>query len=153
MANKIAITDVFVNGARKGLNVGLNSMTPNVVMAFVFIQILDFSGLLKILGTVCGPVMALFGLPGQAVTVLFTAWLSMTGGVGVAAGLLANGAITPAQATIVLPAIFLMGAQVQYLGRCLGTAGVKGRYYPLLIGTSIFNAAGAMLIMRILVRA
>jgi spore maturation protein SpmB len=42
-----------------------------------------------------------------------------------------------------------MGAQVQYMGRCLGTAGVQSRYYPALFGISIFNAAIAMLVMRV----
>jgi spore maturation protein SpmB len=50
--------------------------------------------------------------------------------------------------TILLPAIFLMGAQVQYMGRCLGTAGVKSKYYPALFAISIVNAAISMLVMR-----
>ncbi|NMA02830.1 MAG: hypothetical protein GX923_09770, partial [Clostridia bacterium] len=78
---KKMITDVFVEGARKGWNVGIGSVIPNVLMAFVLIRALDITGLLAILGKVFGPIMAIFGLPGEAATVLMGAWLSMGGGV------------------------------------------------------------------------
>jgi spore maturation protein SpmB len=74
--------------------------------------------------------------------------MSMGGGAGVAASLYAAKALDGTHLTILLPAIFLMGAQVQYMGRCLGTAGVQARYYPVLFGISIFNAVVAMLVMR-----
>ncbi|EAX48360.1 nucleoside recognition domain protein [Thermosinus carboxydivorans Nor1] len=148
MANK-TITDVFVDGARKGWNVAINSMLPNVLMAFVMIQFLKVTGLLDILGKVFAPIMALFGLPGQAVMVLVSAWLSMGGGVGVAASLYSQGILNNSHVTILLPAIILMGAQIQYMGRLLGTAGVQSRFYPMLFGICIVNAMIAMLIMRL----
>ncbi|MDT8903043.1 YjiG family protein [Anaeroselena agilis] len=142
------IVDVFVDGARKGWNVGISSILPNVLMAFALIQILKVTGLLTILGKVFGPVMALFGLPGEAVTVLMGAWLSMGGGIGVAASLYTGKILSATHVTILLPAIILMGAQIQYMGRLLGTAGVQTRYYPMLFGISVMNAVIAMLIMR-----
>ncbi|KYZ77869.1 hypothetical protein AXX12_17575 [Anaerosporomusa subterranea] len=142
------LADVFVDGARKGWNVGVNSILPNVLMAYVLIQILRVTGLLTIMGNVFGPVMAVFGLPGQAIAVLIGAWLSMGGGVGVAASLFASKVLTATHATILLPAIFLMGSQVQYMGRLLGTAGVQSRYYPVMFGICILNACIAMIIMR-----
>jgi spore maturation protein SpmB len=117
-------------------------------MAYVLIQMLRVSGVLDILGNVFNPVMALFGLPGKAAMVLMGSWMSMAGGAGVAASLYAANALDKRQVTILLPAVFLMGAQVQYMGRCLGTAGVQPRYYPMLFGISIFNSAIAMLVMR-----
>jgi len=119
-----------------------------VLMAYAIIQVLRVTGLLDILGKVFAPVMAVFGLPGEAIMVLVSAWLSMGGGVGVAASLLAAGKLTGTHVTILLPAIILMGAQIQYMGRCLGTAGVQTRFYPVLFGISIINALIAMLIMR-----
>jgi spore maturation protein SpmB len=92
--------------------------------------------------------MAIFGLPGKAVMVLLGSWMSMAGGAGVAASLYAANSLDKTQVTILLPAIFLMGAQVQYMGRCLGTAGVQPRYYPVLFGISIVNAIIAMFVMR-----
>lgn len=145
---KKTIADIFVEGAKKGWNIGANSIIPNVLMAFVLIQLLRVSGLLDLLGTVFNPVMGLFGLPGQAVTVLIGSWMSMGGGGGVAASLYASGILNAKDVTILLPAIFLMGAQVQYMGRLLGTAGVQGRYYPMMFGVSILNAVISMIIMR-----
>jgi len=145
---KKTIADIFVEGARKGWTVGINSILPNVLMAYVLIQMLRVSGVLDILGNIFNPIMALFGLPGKAAMVLMGSWMSMAGGAGVAASLYAANALDKRHVTILLPAVFLMGAQVQYMGRCLGTAGVQPRYYPALFGISIFNAAIAMLVMR-----
>jgi spore maturation protein SpmB len=145
---KKTLPDIFVEGARKGWNVGVNSIVPNVLMAYVLIQVLRVSGVLDILGNIFNPVMAIFGLPGKAVMVLLGSWMSMAGGAGVAASLYAANSLDKTQVTILLPAIFLMGAQVQYMGRCLGTAGVQPRYYPVLFGISIVNAIIAMFVMR-----
>ena len=146
---KKTLPDIFVEGAKKGWNVGISSIIPNVLMAFVLIHALRLSGLLDMLGVLFNPVMGLFGLPGQAVMVLVGAWMSMGGGVGVAASLYAAKILNPTHVTILLPAIFLMGAQIQYMGRLLGTAGIHGRYYPMLFGISILNAIISMIIMRI----
>ena len=148
---KKSIIDVFVEGARKGFKVNLNSMVPNLIMAFVLIQALKVTGLLDLLGTVCAPIMAVFGLPGEGIMVLFAAWLAMGGGVGAAAGLFTEGILTPEQVSILIPAIFLMGAQAQYMGRCLGTAGIQGRFYGPLLLIAIVNAICSMLVMRFLV--
>ena len=146
---KKTLPDIFVEGAKKGWNVGISSIIPNVLMAFVLIHALRLSGLLDMLGVLFNPVMGLFGLPGQAVMVLVGAWMSMGGGVGVAASLYAAKILNPTHVTILFPAIFLMGAQIQYMGRLLGTAGMQGRYYPMLFGISILNAIISMIIMRI----
>ena len=78
------VTDVFVKGAVQGWNIATSSTIPNVLMAFVIIKILKVTGLLDMIGAACGPVMAIFGLPGEAIMVLLGGWLSMGGGVGVA---------------------------------------------------------------------
>lgn len=148
MGNK-SLVDVFVDGARKGWNVGVNSIIPNVLLAFVIIQVLKVTGLLDMLGKVFTPLMMLFGLPGEAIMVLISAWLSMGGGVGVAASLYTAGKLTNQNLSLLLPAIILMGAQIQYMGRCLGTAGVQPRFYPVLFGISILNAMIAMQLMRL----
>ncbi|MDO4936594.1 MAG: hypothetical protein Q4E62_01630, partial [Sutterellaceae bacterium] len=83
--------DIFVAGLRKGFGVAINNLMPNVIMAFVLAYILQMWGVLKFLGDTCGPVMAVFDLPGEALTVLCATWLSCGAGVGVAASLLASG--------------------------------------------------------------
>ena len=76
MHNK-TVVDIFVEGARKGWNLGVSSIIPNVLMAFAIIQILKVTGLLDIIGKVCSPVMGVFGVPGEAVMVLLSSWMSM----------------------------------------------------------------------------
>ena len=148
---KKTLADIFVDGARKGWNIGTSSILPNLVMAYALIQILRVTGLLKLMGDFFGPAMAIFGLPGEAMAVLMSAWLSMAGGMGVAISLYSMNVLNPEHVSILLPAIFLMGAQVQYMGRMLGTAGVQTRFYPALFAISVINAVVGMLVMRVLV--
>ena len=122
---KKTILDLFIDGARKGFTIGTTSLLPNVMMAFVIIRILDVTGLLQLIGVVFQPVMGLWGLPGEAATVLITALMSMGGGVGVAMSLYTAGSLDAMQVTVLLPAIYLMGNPVQNVGRCLGIAGVS----------------------------
>ena len=140
--------DVFVIGARKGWNIAVNNMIPNVLMAFAIAHILDLLGVLNFMSVIFGPVMGIFGLPGQAA--LLTAWLSLSAGVGMAVSLAGQGLLNGTHLTILLPAMVLMGSQLQYMGRLLAVADVKKKYWPLLMLTSILNAVIAMFIMRIL---
>ena len=142
------IADVFVEGAVRGWTIGTTSTVPNVVMAFAVIAFLKLTGLMDWITMIFDPVMVVFGLPGVAVTVLVGAWLSMAGGVGICAGLASQGLLDGTHVTILLPAIFLMGAQLQYWGRVLGTSGVQAKFYPMYFGISILNALLCMLVMR-----
>ncbi|MFP3498190.1 hypothetical protein SB759_28625, partial [Pseudomonas sp. SIMBA_059] len=90
--------------------------------------------------------------PGEAITVLLTAWLSSSAGTGVAVSLLTKGLLTGADITILAPAIFLMGSQLQYMGRLLGVADVPKKYWPLLMLVSIINALIAMSVMRLFIQ-
>ena len=49
------------------------------------------------------------------------------------------------------PAIYLMGSQLQYMGRLLGVVGIPGKMIPLMMALSIVAACVAMIIMRVLV--
>lgn len=148
---KEMVTDVFVRGARQGWGIAIGSMLPNVLMAFVIIKALQITGLLKLIGIACGPVMAVFGLPGEAAPVLLAAWMSMGGGVGVAVALFGQGAIDGTHLAILTPAIYLMGSQLQYMGRLLGVVGIPGKMIPLMMALCIVAACVAMIIMRVLV--
>ena len=143
--------DIFVAGARKGFHIAIHNLMPNVVMAYVLAEVLNLLGIMPFLGQLFAPVMGLFGLPGEAITVLLTAWLSSSAGTGVAVSLLAKGVLTGADVTILAPAIFLMGSQLQYMGRLLGVADVPKKYWPLLMLVSVINAAIAMFVMRLFV--
>ncbi len=132
-------------------NVGRCLGTPNVVMAFVIIQALKITGLLDWVGHICEPVMALWGLPGEAATVLLAALMSMGGAVGVAASLATAGALTGHDVTVLLPAMYLMGNPVQNVGRCLGTAEVNAKYYPHIITVCVINALLSIWVMQLIV--
>ena len=142
--------DIFVVGARKGFHIATHNLMPNVVMAYVIAEMLNLLGVMGFIGKIFAPVMGLFGLPGEAITVLLTAWLSSSAGTGVAVSLLAKGILVGADITILAPAIFLMGSQLQYMGRLLGVSDVPKKYWPLLMLTSIVNAVIAMLVMRLI---
>ena len=143
--------DLFVVGARKGLNIALNTMVPNVLMAYTIAYILTLLGVMDFLGNVFGPIMGIFCLPGEAITVLLATWLSLSAGVGLAASLVAGGILNGVHVTILLPAAVLMGSQLQYMGRLLAMVDVRKKYWPLLMLTSILNALMAMIVMRFLV--
>ena len=142
------IFDIFIRGARKGWNIGINNLIPNILMAYVIAYILNILGVMAFIGHWCGPVMGLLGLPGEALIVLLTVWLSCSAGVGVAASLFASGMLEPAHITILMPAFILMGSLLQYMGRLLGTADVPKKYWPLLMAISIVNAVIGMILMR-----
>ena len=148
---KQMITDVFVSGVKRGWGIATGSMLPNVLMAFILIYVLKLTGILDLIGTVCGPVMKIFGLPGEALMVLLAAWLSMGGGAGVASSLFAAGTLSLHDIAVLAPAMYLMGSQVQYIGRLLGVVGTPGKYIPVMVLISIINALLALLVMQIIV--
>lgn len=149
--SKPMVTDVFVNGAIQGWNIATHSTIPNVLMAFVIIKMLTISGALAMIGKVLGPVMAIFGLPGEAAMILLGGWMSMGGGVGVAVALFDKGAIDGTQLAICIPAIYLMGSQVQYMGRCLGVIGVQGSDLFKIMAIPPIVALLSLWVMRLVV--
>jgi Uncharacterized membrane protein len=144
------VIDVFVSGARKGWDIAVTSIVPNVLFAFVLIEIMQVSGFMGFMEWLCTPVMAIFGLPGAAMAVVLAALMSINGGGGVAAALYASGSLEATHVTMMVPMIMLMGAKVQFLGRMLGTAGVQKRFFLPLLGVSILNGILSLFVMRFL---
>ena len=148
---KPMLTDVFVSGVKRGWGIATGSMLPNVLMAFILIYVLKLTGILDLLGSLFAPVMKIFGLPGEALMVLLAAWLSMGGGVGVASSLFAAGTLSLHDIAVIAPAMYLMGSQVQYIGRLLGVVGTPGKYIPVMVLISIINALLALFVMQLIV--
>ena len=140
--------DIFVIGARKGFNIAINNLVPNILMAYAVAEILNLLGVMSFLGNVFGPAMTLFGLPGEAVTVVLLLGFQFCS-VGLAANMAANGMLDARHITILMPCFFLLGAQLQYMGRLLGVADVPKKYWPLLMLASLLNALCAMIIMNL----
>lgn len=76
--DKPMVTDVFIVGACKGWNIATMSTVPNVLMAFVLIKALEITGILKAMVVIFGPLMSVFGLPGEAAAV-FAWWMDVDG--------------------------------------------------------------------------
>ncbi len=141
------LCDIFVRGAKKGFTLAMGNLLPNILMAYVLTDILQRLGVMQFLSEVCGPVMVIFGLPGEAIIVLLTTWFSSSAAIGVTVSMVSAGTLSPHDVTIMMPAYFLLNAQIQYMGRLLAVAGVPSRYWPLLMLASAINACCAMLIM------
>ena len=143
-AQKKTIPDIFVDGARKGWTVGTDSILPNVLMAYVLIQILRVSGVLDVLGNIFNPIMALFGLPGKAAMVLMGAWMSMAG--RRRGGRQSICVKCAQQNTRDDPAAgdIPHGSTGSVHGPLPWNCGSEVRHYPALFVISIFNAAISM---------
>lgn len=142
--------ELFTEGAYNGLMIGIRNMLPNVMLAFILIHALKITGLLDWIGSIAGPIMSLWLLPGVAITVIMASLLSMGGAIGIMAALLAAGAISPYEATVMVPACYLMGNPVQNVGRVLGTAEVPGKHYPIIIFICVFNAMASIWAMELI---
>lgn len=143
--------EAFISGLRKGAAIGVRFMLPALIAAFVVIEMLQVSGVLRLLAEHVSGVMAVFGLPGEALAVLIAAWASAAGAIGMVAGLASRGLLTPEHVAILLPGILLMGSQLQFFGRILAVAGVSSERVPVMMAIGLMNAVGAMLIMRFLI--
>ena len=92
-AKKPSIVDTFLKGCAKGFKVGIENITPAMILGYVLVYILKETGLMDILGTVMSPVMGLFGLPGEAFAVLISAFFAKASGCATAASMYEAGAL------------------------------------------------------------
>ena len=148
---KPLITDVFVKGARQGWDLATKSMLPNLVMAFVLIKALNVTGLLHYIGMFFEPIMSVFGLPGESAMILASSWLSVGGGLGVLIAFITDGMMNGEQVAIILPSMFIMGGQLQYMGRCLGVIGIKDKMLYVIMLIPIVMAFAALTFMSLIV--
>nr|WP_314179875.1 YjiG family protein [uncultured Campylobacter sp.] len=150
-ANNKLLTDVFVEGARKGWDIAVHNTIPNVLMAFVIIHILKVSGALDIIGKYLGFVMLPLGLPGESIAVIMAAFLSWGGSAGVLVALVQGGTLTAPDIAVLIPGMALVGSTVQYMGRVLGVLGIPGKHYLVLFGICILNTYLAMFVTSLIV--
>ena len=150
-SNNKLLTDVFVEGARKGWDIAIHNTIPNVIMAFVVIHILKVSGALDIIGKYLGFIMMPLVLPGESIAVFMAAFLSWGGSAGVLVALVQNGTLTAPDIAVLIPGMALVGSTVQYMGRVLGVLGIPGKHYLVLFGICILNAYLAMFVMSLIV--
>lgn len=142
--------DTFMDGARKGWNVAINTIMPAMVMGYVLVQIFTVTGLMDLLSHVFAPVMGFFGLPGEAVAVLISAFFAKASGAATAANLYANGILTAAQATICVMPSMLMGTLIGHYARIVLVSGANKKLTWLFFIIPLFDTVLGMILMRLL---
>lgn len=145
------IIEEFILGAKKGFYLGVEMIAPAMVLAYVLILFLDITGLMKIVGNFLGPVMAIFGLPGEAIFALVAAFFAKAAGAAATASLYSKGVISAAQATILFPACITMGTLIGHFVRIVIVSNANKKWHALLICVPVFDAILAMFITRIII--
>lgn len=143
------IIEEFMAGAKKGFYIGVEMIAPAMVLAYVLILGLDITGLMKIIGNLLSPVMAVFGLPGEAVVALIAAFFAKAAGAAATASLYSNGTLTAAQATILFPACITMGTLIGHFVRIVIVSNANKNWHKLLLCVPIVDAILAMFITKI----
>ena len=62
---KLSAPELFMQGAKKGFYIGVELITPAMVMAYALLAFLKYLGIMPIIGEILGPIMGIFGLPGE----------------------------------------------------------------------------------------
>lgn len=146
---KKSTVEVFMGGAKKGFYIGVEQIVPAMVLGYIIIQFLQLTGLVEIIGKVFTPIMAIFGLPGESVIVLVSAFFAKAAGAATAANLYAAGTITAAQATILLIPSMLMGTLVGHFARIVLVTDTNPKYRGLLLAIPVIVSVFGMFLMRI----
>lgn len=145
------VIEEFILGAKKGFYLGVEMIAPAMVLAYVLILFLDITGLMKLVGNFLGPVMAIFGLPGEAIFALVAAFFAKAAGAAATASLYSKGVISAAQATILFPACITMGTLIGHFVRIVIVSNANKKWHALLICIPVFDAILAMFITRIII--
>lgn len=147
---KKSIVEVFMKGAKKGFYIGVEQILPAMILGYVVIQFLQLTGLIDILDKVFGPIMGIFGLPGEAVVVLLSAFFSKAAGAAAAANLFGTGVLTAAQCTILIMPCMLMGTLVGHFARIILVSDVNPKHRGLMLLIPLLDSIVGMLAMRLL---
>ena len=127
------VFDSFQDGTRKGWGIFVKSMLPSIVMAYTFIYILETTGLMDLFSDIFAPVMGIFGMPPISIVCLATVFFSRAGGCALAASFVADGSLTPMQATILLPTMFLIGGTINQWVRVISVCGTRSSRQKYII--------------------
>lgn len=147
---KPSVVDTFLKGCARGFKVGIENITPAMILGYVLVYILQETGLMDLLGVVMSPVMNLFGLPGEAFAVLISAFFAKASGCATAASMYQAGTLTLGQASMMLPACILMGTLIGHYARIVLVTGSNKKWHPLLIVICLLDAAISLVIMRVI---
>ncbi len=144
------VIEVFMAGAKDGYTMGTTLIAPALVMSYVLIQFLDTTGIMKLLGELLSPAMAIFGLPGEAAVALIAAFFAKAAGCATTASLYAKGVLTATQATILFPACITMGTLIGHFARIVLVTQTNKRWHGLMFCVPVFDAIIAMFLTRLI---
>lgn len=148
---KRSLLEEFIFGAKNGFYLGVEKIIPAMILAYVLILFLKITGLMALIGNVISPVMAIFGLPGEAIVALISAFFAKAAGAATAATLYADGTINAVQATILFPATITMGTLIGHFVRCVVASGANPKHHPMLVAIPIIDAVFSMLLTRMII--
>lgn len=148
---KRSLIEEFVFGAKNGFYLGVERIIPAMILAYVLILFLKTTGLMNIIGTIVAPVMAIFGLPGEAIVALISAFFAKAAGCATAATLYNDGVINAAQATILFPACITMGTLIGHFVRCVMASGTNPKHHGFMIVIPVIDAVVSMLLTRLII--
>jgi len=149
---KLSVVEEFVVGAKKGFYIGIEMIAPAMVLAYVLILFLQLTGLMVYIGKIVGPVMAIFGLPGEAIVALVAAFFAKAAGAATAATLYSKGMITAAQATILFPATICMGTLIGHFVRIVMVANTNKKWHSVLVAIPIIDALVVMFLTKLILQ-
>ena len=149
-AKKLSVIEMFMAGAKKGFYIGVEQILPAMVLGYVLVEFLTLTGLVDLLGKLFGPVLAVFGLPGEAVVVLIAAFFAKASGAAAGLNMYNAGQLSAAQATVCIMPSMLMGTLVGHYARIVLVADANPKYRGLLLAIPLIDSALGMLIVRIL---
>ena len=121
--------DSFLEGGQKGVKLWALSLLPGAIFGFATIEVLKITGILTLLSRVFAPFMGIFGLPGEAISAWLTSFLALPGGCAAVISLVSSGILDARQVAILIPMMFMVSNQVQYIGRVLAVSKVESRKY------------------------
>ena len=148
---KRSLLEEFIFGAKNGFYLGVEKIIPAMILAYVLILFLKITGLMAIIGNVISPVMAIFGLPGEAIVALISAFFAKAAGAATAATLYADGTINAVQATILFPATITLGTLIGHFVRCVVASGANPKHHPMLVAIPIIDAVLSMFLTRMII--
>ena len=124
----------FLEGAKKGIYMAFFTLVPALIMMYHVLRILDITGLMDILSKILGPVMGLWGLPGEGAVVLISGMLNNAAGVAAIANYFEAGVLNGYQVAVITPMAWMIFYFIQNIGRILNVVGTAKRYYvPIFI--------------------
>jgi len=142
VARRVAVYEIFVDGARDGFQVAIR-IIPYLVAILVAVGMLRASGALALLITPLGSVTELFGLPAEALPMALLRPLSGSGAYGILASIINDPAIGPDSYTGYLVSTFQGSTETTFyvLAVYFGAVGIR-RIRHALVAALAADMAG-----------